>query len=97
MSWWLFVIAVGVGFGLSRLWDAARWETVTVTTRPAGEVIQPETVFAVRIMRDTRRWVVRVLLAGMRENGYSGAVQWIEVDESGKTLTGRNVHGRKEW
>jgi hypothetical protein len=93
MIFWILG-AVGVGIGLHQLWEMAKWETITVTTYPARQVTQPETVVPVRVRRDNRRWVIRVILAGMREQGYSGAVQWITVEDDGKTLHGQHVAGR---
>jgi len=95
MIFWILG-AIGVGIGLSRLWDMTNWETITVTTYPARQVTQPETVIPVRVRRDNRRWIVRVILAGMREQGYSGAVQWITVEDQGKTGHGIPVTGRPD-
>lgn len=94
MIFWILG-AVGVGIGLAQLWEMVKWETITITARHAGEVHQPETVLPVRVRRDNRRWVIRVMLAGMRQNGYSGAVQWIETGDKGKTLHGQVVTGRR--
>lgn len=95
MIFWI-IMAVAVGVGLSQLWEMMKWETIEVTTYPTGQVTQPETRLPIRVRRDNRRWVVRVLLAGMRERGYGGAVQWIETEPDGKTLHGQPVPNRKE-
>jgi hypothetical protein len=94
MTFLIVCAALGAGVGIAQVWDLARWDTVTITAYRRDRTNQPEEKVRVKVAPNNRRWAVRTLLAGMRERGYSGAVQWIEIGEHGKTLTGEAVTGR---